>query len=198
MAKLEAKVAELEEAINRVPAPVPAYFSGGMVEKEKKKPGPTKNIADHELWFNRDALVDWLEENWPKMVRPLLAANNPRKVAAILRQVAKLPDLRPPWQSRFVGHPAQLLDFLRSDRFRIRPPEKTVVDALSLSTSEKQRRAANRLPTRQIANAIAGVPKLEWRTSLDKCSQNPSTIKVAENTKKYYRAMFGIGNDKTD
>lgn len=180
------------------PAAVPAHFDGGIVAKEKKKRGPSKNIADHELLFNRDALVDWLEENWPKMVHQLLAANSPRKIATILRQVARAPDLRPPWQSRFVEHPAQLFDFLHSDRFRIKPPEKTVVDALSASDLEKLKRAANRLPTRQIANAMAGVPKLKWRSSLDKCSQNPSITEVNPKSARYYRAMFRISEDRTE
>lgn len=198
VASLEARIAELEEAVNRAPGTVPAYFDGGTVTKEKKKPGPAKNIDDSELWHNRDALVHWLEENWPKMVQPLLAADNPREVAAILRQLARTPDLRPPWQSRFVGHPAKLLDFLQSEKFRIKPPRKTVVDALRLLDAEQRKRAANRLPTRQIANAMAGVPRLKWRTSLDKCSVRPSSYRVGPNTAGHYRAMFGIPEEEAE
>ena len=111
----------------------------------------------------------------------------------IFRKVARPNDLQPPWQSRFLAHPAMLLDFLQSKKFRTKPPRKTVIDALNRrAEDEKRKRAANRLPTRQIANAMAGVPTLKWRTSLDKCSENPSGYVVAFNTDRHYRAMFGI------
>lgn len=176
---------------------VPAHFYGGIVAREKKKPGPSKSIPDDELWRNRDALVYWLEEHWPKIVNPLLAAHNPRQIRAVFVQVARTPDIRPPWQNRIVGHPAKLFDFLHSAKFRIKPPRKTAIDALGAYDTERRQLAANRLPTRQIANAMAGVPRLKWRTSLDRCSQNPSSIRVAHNTERYYRAMFGIPEDQT-
>jgi hypothetical protein len=197
VAGLEARVLELEEAVSRVPAAVPTYFYGGAVSEGKKKPGPAENISDANLFYNRDALVQWLEENWPKIIRPLLAANDPREVAAVLRQVARTPDLRPPWENEFVRHSAKLHDFLKSDRFTIKPPKKTVIDALSPSDTEKRNRAASRLPTRQIANAMAGVPKLKWRRSLDRCSENPSSLVVAYKTAGHYRTMFGIPEDKS-
>jgi hypothetical protein len=196
VASLEMRVAELEEEVRRVSGEVPAHFYGGLVATGKK-PGPSKSIPNDELWRNRDALVYWLEENWSQIVQPLLAAHNPRQLRAVLEQVARTPDIRPPWQNRFVGHPAKLLDFLRSDKFRIKPPRKTVIDALGAKETERRQFAANRLPTRQIANAMAGVPRLKWRTSLDKCSQKPSSSRVAHNTERYFRATFRISEDKT-
>jgi hypothetical protein len=195
IASLEVRVAELEEEVRFVSGDVP-YFGGETDAEEKKKPGPSKSIPDAELLRNRDGLVYWLEENWPRIIQPLLAARNPRQLQAVLKQIARPPDIRPPWQNRFVGHPVKLLDFLRSDKFRIKPPKKTVVGALGVNDTERRQRAANRLPTRQIANAMAGVPRLKWRTSLDKCSRNPSSSSVAQNTDKYYRAMFGIPERK--
>jgi hypothetical protein len=81
----------------------------------------------------------WLEEHWPKIVKPLLAARNPRQVAGVLRPIAKAREIRPQWQKRIVGHPAKLLDFLRSEKFRIKPPKKTVVDALTSVDVEKRK-----------------------------------------------------------
>ena len=125
------------------------------------------------------------------VVRPLLAAANPREIAAVLKKVAKPKDLQPPWQSRFLAHPAVLLNFLRSNRFKKRPPQKTIRDALNRPAEDARRkRAANRFPTRQIANAMAGVPKLRWRTSLDRCSTNPCSYPIAISTDRHYRAMF--------
>ena len=197
LARLEARFADLEERVDRASGVVPSHFFGGPEDIGKKTPGPHKSIDDTELFHNRDALVHWLEESWPKIVKPFLAAHSPSDVAEALRQVARTADLRPPWENRFIENSVQLFAFLRSDKFRIKPPKKTVVDALRLFDAEKRTRAANRLPTRQIANAMAGVPKLKWRTSLDKCSKNPSSSRVNQNTERYYRAMFGIPEDKS-
>ena len=137
--------------------------------------------------------MSWLEDVWPKIVEPLLAASDPSEVAAIFSKVARPKDLQPPWQSRFLAHLSDLRDFLRSEKFRIKPPKQTAIDALNRpAQDEKQKRAANRLPTRQIANAMAGLPELEWRTSLDRCSKDPCSNLVALNTDRHYRAMFRI------
>ena len=45
---------------------------------------------------------------------------------------------------------------------------------------------------------MAGVPKLKWRTSLDKCSENPSTARVGYNTEIYYQTQFRIPEDKPE
>jgi hypothetical protein len=192
VASLEARMAQLEEGMDRALGVVPDHLYTPMYSAGKKRPGPDKKIDETELFLNRDNLVEFLEEHWPRIVKALLAAKNPRQVATLLRQVATTPDIRPEWQRRFVGHPAKLLSFLRSEKFRIRPPKKTVTDALRPFDSEQRRRAANRLPTRQIANAMAGVPKLKWRTSLDKCSERPSSYRVGHNAVGHYRAKFGI------
>lgn len=192
VARLEEKVLELEEAIDRTSGVVPAHFYG----TSKTKPGPREKIADTELFQNRDNIVKWLEEYWPQIVKPLLSAKGPRQVAALLRELAPKPEIRSEWQRRFVGHPAKLFEFLHSDRFRIKPPNKTVLNALRPIDSEQRRRAANRLPTRQIANAMAGVPKLKWRTSLDKCTQNPSAHRVGHPTAQHYRKTFRIAENE--
>jgi len=193
VAALEKEVAELWELVNRLDGVAPSYFYTGIADIENKKPGPGKNIEDAELFHSRDCLVGWLEEIWPVMVQPLLAAANCRELAAVLKKTARPRDLQPPWQSRFLAHPAHLFDFLHSRRFRRKPPKKTVIDALNRPADDKRRqRAANHFPTRQIADAMAGVPKLSWRTSLDKCSKNPCTYPVAFNTDRHYRAMFAI------
>lgn len=196
VASLEARMSQLEEAVDRASGVMPAHFYEAIHGAEKRKPGPREKIDDTELLLNRDNIVTWLEERWPKIVKPLLAAKTPRQVAAVLREIAATADIRPEWQRRFVGHPAELCDFLRSVKFRVKPPRKTVVDALYLTDAEKRMRAANRLPTRQIANAMGGVPKLKWRTSLDKCSKNPSSYRVGHNVAQHYRTMFGIFDGK--
>jgi hypothetical protein len=187
--QLEREVAALRKVVNRVDGVLPGYIYTGV--DENKKPGPDKYIGDAELFRSRDGIVSWLEEVWPEIVQALFAAANPREVAAVLKKVARPKNLQPPWQSRFLAHPAVLLNFLRSSRFKKRPPQKTIRDALNRPAEDARRkRAANRLPTRQIANAMAGVPKLRWRTSLDRCSTNPCSYPIAINTDRHYRAMF--------
>lgn len=180
----------MQEEIDRASGVAPAGFREAMEAATKKHPGPRKKMDDTELLLNRDNLIVWLEEHWPKIVKPLLAAKSPAEVAAVIAPLAAAPDIRPTWQIGVVGHPAILLDFLRSAKFRIKPPKKTIIDALTSLDVEKRKRATNRLPTRQIANAMAGVPKLKWRTSLDKCSKTPSSFGVGYGSAAHYRKPF--------
>ena len=93
----------------------------------------------------------------------------------------------------FIGSAPQLADFIRSDRFRKKPPKLTVTAALNRGYEDPKRmKSAARLPTRQIANGMAGVPRLDWRTSLDRCSANPSRMLVGKRTEEYYREVYGI------
>ena len=39
---------------------------------------------------------------------------------------------------------------------------------------------------------MAGVPDLAWRTSLDRCSAQPSRMGVAYNLEMYYRDLLAI------
>ena len=91
----------------------PAWCPSISTEQGKRSP-VDRRIKDTELFLNRDNIVEWLEEHWPKIVKPLLAAKNPRQLSEVVREVATTPDIRPEWQRRFVGHPAKLLDFLHS------------------------------------------------------------------------------------
>ena len=197
VATLEARVEAMQEEIDRASGATPAWIREAIDAATKKHPGPRKKMDDTGLLLHRDNLIVWLEEHWPNIVKPLLAARSPRQVAAVLRPIAAAREIRPEWQKGIVCHPAKLLDFLRSDKFRVKPPKKTVVDALLPVVSERRKRAANRLPTRQIANAMAGVPRLKWRTSLDKCSERPSSYQVGYGIAGHYRVMFGLESNKS-
>jgi len=191
--ELEQRMAALTERVDRLNDVIPNRYLMGAEETDKKKPGPDKNIEDTVLFRSRDGIAGWLEGVWPEIVQSLYATDDPRQIAAILKSVARPKETQPPWQSRFLRHPARLLDFLKSKKFKKKPPRKTVLDALNLPLEdERRKRAANRLPTRQIANAMAGVPKLSWRTSLDRCAKNPCGYLVTLNTAQHYRAMYGI------
>jgi len=201
LATLEARIEQMQEEIDRALGRVPKNIQEAIDNIGKKHPGPNKKVDDTELELNRNNLIVWLEEHWPRIVKPLLAASKPdgtpREVAAVLRPIAAARDIRPTWQKAIVEHPAKLREFLQSKKFRIKPPKKTVAEALAVYHSEQRDQAANRLATRQVANAMAGVPKLKWRTSLDKCAKNPSSLSVGYNTAGHYRTLFGLpGNGK--
>jgi hypothetical protein len=190
IASLEAQVKQIQEESDSVSRGVPAQVLRAIEGIGKKQRGPGNKMDDTELLLNRDNLVQWLEEHWPKIVKPLLTAKNPREIIAVLGPIAAPLDIRPTWQIAVINNPAELLQFLRSEKFRRKPPTKTTTDALALCKSDKRQRAANRLPTRQIANALAGIPKLKWRTSFDKCSKIPCSYKVSDKTATHYRVSF--------
>lgn len=193
VAKLEARVEQMQEEINQALGGVPAHIREAIDSIGKKHHGPQKKIDDTELLLNRDNLVQWLEEHWPNIVQRFLPrCPTPSTIAEAFGPIAADRDIRPEWQRRFMDHLGVLLDFLQNEKFRRKPPKKTVADALRLVHSERRDRAANRFPTRQIANAMAGVPKLKWRTSLDKCSRNPCANRVGYNTAVHYRTVYHI------
>src|SRR5712691_10852450 len=192
--ELERRVAELEKEVavlKRLGGWPP--FGEETKPAKKKKPGIEKKIADEVLFHYRDGLILWLEPIWPWMVERLLAAGTAEGISAVLESVAEEPDLRPEWQKRLLQNPAVLLEFIWDERFRKMLPKTTVSDALTLPWDDtRRRRAANQFPTRQIANAMVGVPDIAWRTSLDRCFEQPSTMFVALNLDMYYRDLYDI------
>lgn len=192
--ELERRVAELEKEVavfKRLGGWPP--FGEETKPAEKKKPGIEKKIADEVLFHYRDGLILWLEPIWPWMVERLLAAGTAEGIRAVLEAVAEEPDLRPEWQKRLLQNPAVLLEFIWDERFRKTLPKTTVSDALTLPWDDtRRRRAANQFPTRQITNAMVGVPDIAWRTSLDRCFEQPSTMFVALNLDMYYRDLYDI------
>jgi hypothetical protein len=194
IAELERKVTKLQKDVvmlKRLSGWTLWVDEGNEIE-EKKKPGPKEKISDEELFQYRDALILWLEPVWPWMIDRLLAAGTVAGVEAILEAVAEEPERRPAWQERILRNAAALFEFLWDERFRKTLPKASVTDALTSWKHERRRRAANQLPTRQIANAMAGVPDITWRTSLDRCTAQPSTAFIALNLDMYYRELFGI------
>lgn len=100
VASLEARVAHLEEELDRSSgSAVPPQFReaiDAIYGDGKKRPGPEEKIDQSELLQRRDNLVEWLEERWPEIVKPLLAAKNPRKAATVpeKRSTAEGPTVR--------------------------------------------------------------------------------------------------------
>jgi hypothetical protein len=171
-----------------------SVFNKDAPTEEKKKPGVKERIEDEDLFKYRDGLTLWLEAYWPWMEDRLGRARSAEEIGAILEAVSEEPDLRRDWQKRLLPNPAALFDFISDERFRkTKLPKAIVKDALTLPVNDDRRkRAANQFPARQIANAMAGVPDIGWRRSLDRCSANPSGAHVVINTDLYYRELYRL------
>ncbi len=169
-------------------------ISFGPSGKYKRRPGKPYVVEDDQLWGFRDEIIGWLEVSWPDIAPKLLAARKKEDFDKALKPLAD-------WQSyvgkQFLSNTEALLDFLHSHRFNRKPPRRTVVRALNGSWADEESRLATqqatmRLPTRQIANAMAGVPEISWRTSLDRCSRMPCPIAVHTRTEKHYRKLYRV------
>lgn len=132
----------------------------------------------------------WLETKWPDLAPKLYTAKTVQDVVAAIsemfpnasaeqvgRALKRTDIVLRPFQRRLLESAESLFEFVNSLRFSREPSRPTVRAALNHSAAGWQRSAA-RLPTRQIANAMAGVPEVTWRTSLDRCSELPSSLTV--------------------
>ena len=195
IAELERQVAELQRdvALLKQWSGWPLFTSEDDELKENKKPGPKEKISNEVLFHYRDAMVLWLERYWSWLEDHLLSARTVERVKAILEAVAEEPELRPEWQKRLLENTAALHQFLCSERFRKTPPKATVIQALNLDWKDPERpRAANQFASRQIANAMAGIPDIGWRRSLDRCSAHPSKASVPVSMDMFCRDRYGL------
>ena len=194
ISELERRVIQLEKdvAILKQLTRWPLFIENAPLDKTK--PGVKERIGDVDLFAWRDGLIRWLEAYWPWLEGRLLRANSAEEVGAILEAVSEEPYLRRNWQNRLLPNPAELFDFISDERFKkTKLPKATVKDALIQAADDDiRRRAANQFPARQIANAMAGVPDISWRRSLDRCSANPSTIRVDLITDLHFRELHGL------
>ena len=196
------RIAELERRILRLEADVAWLKSANpspllenvVIEVEQKKRGRKEKISDAVLFSYRDGLILWLERAWPWLKDRIFTAKTPEQLKAILEAIAEEPDSRPDCQKRLLQHSDQLLDFIWHQKFTKKELRSaTVTDALTLSWNDEERgRAANHFPTRQIANAMAGVPEISWSRSLDRCYVSPSTAYFSLITEMYYREIYGM------
>lgn len=194
--ELEQRVIQLEKDVEILKQLTDwPLFNKEVVTDDKKKPGVKERIEDGDLFNYRDGLIRWLEAYWPWLEDRLIGAASPEEAGAILEAVSEEPHLRRNWQKRLLPNFAELFDFINNERFRRKTklPMATVMDALTLSVNDDRRkRAANQFPARQIANAMAGVPDVGWRRSLDRCSANPSGAHMVINAEMHYREIYGL------
>lgn len=183
------RLADLEERVRVLEARSDRAHIGALEPEQSRGPGAPTKINDPDLFASRDKLIGVLEAVWDRVGNPLARANSKDSVRNALA------DYLPEEQVRFMLERATaILEFLKSGRFQRKPVKATVRRALDADwLKPKTQKAAMALPTRRIASAIAGVPKLKWRTSYDRCMRSPCQTVVGKTASEVYRIAVGIG-----
>jgi hypothetical protein len=182
--KLESEVKELKEFKETV-IETPGFQSElWWHDIWKKKRGRRPKISDESLIWRRDNLIDALEANWEKVHEALLDSKCDDDIRAALN-----PFLSSREETRealkFEG-----LSRLYSEKKRLRKePTKRMLKALA-SKRRKLPPILDNLPSRNLANALAGVPKMTCRASLEKCAQIPSQKRPALPMWIYYSSIY--------
>jgi len=116
------------------------------------KRGRRPRIPREELEQRRDDLVQFIEIRWPDLVDYLKRRRSKESLLQAIKNAS--PGAESNWPYRHMTeHIGALCEFLQSGRYKGEP--------------------------RQIAYAMAGVPELTWRSSLDYCTKNPSRLHIA-------------------
>ena len=152
ISELTTLVLELRERVRRLEGVVsgnePLLLIG---EEPTRKPtmGRKPKLAPDELVRRRDRLSSWIEQNWPFLSVEL---GNPRNAKFAAYAFVKAKRRKPAlFQSAFYQDPEkftnELWDFLHGGRFGGNP--------------------------RHLAGAMAGLPELSWKRSLDISQEHP-------------------------
>jgi hypothetical protein len=166
IAQLEKRVAELEKrfvepsdnsgAIDLADARYRLSSDGvsapvESVETPSKRGRPPLVPRDQLAW-RRDELINFIEVRWPDLLRHM---KRPKSIDDLLEAIKNAsPGAQTNWPYLHLKeNVGKLWKFLSSDRYTGEP--------------------------RQIAYAMAGVPDMEWRSSLNACTKCPSRLPIA-------------------
>ena len=164
-----------------------------VIEEDPVKSGPAPRVTDEDLFDNRERLIEWLEAFWRYLGPRLNRAKNAADLQYPLEVCAGPAKSRSYYQSFLIDNRTVLWEFLQSSHYHQKPSTRAVTDALTRPFGDVRRvKGAAKLPPRQIADAMAGVSKIGWRTSLDRCSKNPSRQVVGIRTAQHYAQMYKI------
>jgi hypothetical protein len=161
LAELRQRVEKLEQIV---------FFNLGndlpFSESRRGRGRPTK-VPVSDLIKRRDALVLWIEENWPEVELAIRKARNAEDLHASLKRARG--SGTHPFQPLFYHQPEkylqQLWAFLCSDRYHGNP--------------------------RDIAGAMAGMPELSWKRSFDICGGHKcATFKHPRAYRDYLKKKF--------
>jgi len=165
VAHLEARLIALEKRIAASNEEDPAgffqkkygYFADDDNDVVKPELIPAKlgrrpRIPSDEYARRRDDLVQFIEIRWPDLVNHL---KRRKSIGSLLQAIKEAsPGAVSNWPyCHLTENIGALWEFLQSGRYKGEP--------------------------RQIAYALAGVPEVTWRSSLDYCTKNPSRLHIA-------------------
>ena len=118
--------------------------------------GRKRKLEQEEVLKRRDALTRWVEQSWPYLSQALGKVKKPEHAAAaILVAQQRIPGaMTPPFFNQPEKYQEELWEFIESGRLSGNP--------------------------RNLAGAMAGIPELSWKRSLDICQQNPCEFPLAQ------------------
>ena len=191
LTQFQKRLADVTERLQKLESRVSALEGTDADETEfenKRRPGPRPKIEDEEFFERRDAFVIGLESSWGELEPRLLTAGTPQDVRAVRETITPSMPISEQMKGQITATSDQLFEFLKSGRM-IKTVSRATIGALRRETwDQRSWEAAAKLPTRQLANAIAGAPELSWSRSLDRCSKLPCRWPVREASE----LLFGI------
>jgi hypothetical protein len=172
ISELTKLVVELRERVRKLEGVVsgnePLLFVGEEPSGEPSMGRKPKLPAD-ELVRRRDRLSSWIEQNWPFLSVELGNPRNAKFAAyAFVKAKRRRPALfQPPFYHDPEKYTDQLWEFLHSRRFGGNP--------------------------RYLAGAMAGLPELSWKRSLDISQEHPlQTPLQPEAWRDHFRRRFNL------
>jgi hypothetical protein len=163
-------ISDLQDRVLRLEAE--SFGTGAFVlgpPPVKPGMGRKRKLEPEELLKRRDLLSRWLEEDWPSLSVALRKAKNSNQaLAAILAAKERVPFvMQPSFYRAPQKYKEQLWEFLESRRLAGNP--------------------------RNLAGAMAGLPELSWKRSLDICQQNPCQFPLAQQAwRDFMRRKFPV------
>ena len=197
---LEERFAEIIRRVQQLEAHTEIGILDSIAPVPKAKPGRKPKLPLEEILRRRNGLIQILESNWPKLERHVIKAKRSEQI-----QDEKIRPILAAYLEQNPEHSGRLAfkglgSLLAKKPLRWRPSDTTMRSFRE--DGEKANKHTNRLPSRVLANALAGAPEYPARTSYDKCSKHPSRMTVDLNiwihySKKYpYRCPLPIWEEQ--
>ena len=159
---------------------------GLNTEAPAKPLGPRPKIDNPELFERRDAYVIGLEAVWPDLEPRLYKAVSPAAVRKVFLQIAPSMPIQSWLRVQLPKTAGELFDFVKSGRLP-KGISKRAVAVLRRDGWERDAwKSAAALPTRHLANAIAGAPQISWQRSLARCSKEPCHWPLSSVVKSHF------------
>jgi hypothetical protein len=151
---------------------------------DKSSDGRSRELIPKvELWIRRDLIVVALERDWDKIEKRLMKAETDDEYRDILKTIlGSRADLNPRLQFSKLG------DLFSQYPLQMQPANK-ILKALG-RRDQMAMKLFNRLPSRAIANAIAGAPEYTCWSSFRYSTCHPSPVPICDNLWGGYKRQY--------